>query len=883
MTPSLSRMLMGGTSVLAAPVKQNGRYLGDCKMFLAEDSECKSGIADPGFFKKKEGYNTEQEKCATLYGGDIAKKQINGHSIAVPTSPLNPSDLLRLYDAETNETLACSTVKNVSKPKMAKSDRTGKGGEELNKLTQKINDLAILVNTMVNESQQVKEQAVKEWNAYAKKLNIITYNSEALRLYRYQVDCIAKFLRQGDGSTGKGRKSLILQHPVGSGKTVTAISIIRILQCCREVNGFQDHVARLQPPGIKMPILENTTNAPPMKVLILCPHQTSNPVWVRDLMAFKIRPVHVETMIDLQNLLEHDFAKEPKSEAEYFDHVVFVVRFTLLSRNLINKFKQNKEVFDLMIVDEVHNATSKMRGQVVKSFARMSKYTIGLSGTAVQNRLSDLSAVAGILEAYKDAEKEKDFKPKAYNFTYLDKGPQGETRLVIRGGNVKRFQNDFGHVISHKTMREHQNFDRSVFVYKVDMGIFRGSDDESIAYDQIIGDLKNNLAKRSPPPVPAETPPEVRGNDDDDDSSTDTDDDMVPEDGGGDASAGEEAPLESEESMDEEVVRGQGATTRNADLLRSVTGLVHFINARGKYAEGRGDYANQKTVAVLRLLQNIASGMGEKLAKDENVPQNGWTAKNRNKCTIVVNNVDFAKKLIRLFEAYNEWLETEKGIGKKIEMFYFLSQKDMKDMGMQERDRQAREFCEFEDGTKMAVLLLSMQAGGEGLRLVDNNDFQCSTMIIANLWWNSAKLAQVIARIYRPPQKSHVDVYIPCTKDTIEESIIGIIGYKSQQALVASSIAYRDVLLGRYHSQLEYKRLMEQEAGRYETKEQRKGTRSATAAVTWKPPSPFVDGVFEQMNYVFDTQYEDGVQADDDEANVAVPAGRGGGGKKAKK
>lgn len=120
---------------------------------------------------------------------------------------------------------------------------------------------------------------------------------------------------------------------------------------------------------------------------------------------------------------------------------------------------------------------------------------------------------------------------------------------------------------------------------------------------------------------------------------------------------------------------------------------------------------------------------------------------------------------------------------------------------------------------------------------MENNDVQCSSMIIANLWWNSSKLEQVIARTYRPPQKSHVDVYIPRTADTIELSIIE---QKSNQALIASSIAYKDVLLGKYHSQLEYTRLLERESNRLKSfANNNYATRSMTTALDYLPPSGF--------------------------------------------
>lgn len=66
-----------------------------------------------------------------------------------------------------------------------------------------------------------------------------------------------------------------------------------------------------------------------------------------------------------------------------------------------------------------------------------------------------------------------------------------------------------------------------------------------------------------------------------------------------------------------------------------------------------------------------------------------------------------------------------------------------------------------------AILLLTYDIGAEGLNL------QCASVVmLVDLWWNSAKMDQAIGRVYRPGQKSEVNVYIFVSNTFIESKLI---------------------------------------------------------------------------------------------------------------
>lgn len=66
-----------------------------------------------------------------------------------------------------------------------------------------------------------------------------------------------------------------------------------------------------------------------------------------------------------------------------------------------------------------------------------------------------------------------------------------------------------------------------------------------------------------------------------------------------------------------------------------------------------------------------------------------------------------------------------------------------------------------------AVLLMTYDIGAEGLNL------QCASVVmLVDLWWNSAKMDQAIGRVYRPGQKSDVNVYMFVSNTFIESKLI---------------------------------------------------------------------------------------------------------------
>ena len=95
---------------------------------------------------------------------------------------------------------------------------------------------------------------------------------------------------------------------------------------------------------------------------------------------------------------------------------------------------------------------------------------------------------------------------------------------------------------------------------------------------------------------------------------------------------------------------------------------------------------------------------------------------------------------------------------------------------------------DFKDATDNPVLLLTYTIGGEGLNLQS-----CSTVLLIDYWWNSAKTTQSIARVLRRGQTKKVNIYHFTSNTAIEEVIFD--KHKSKNTMV-------DVIIngGKYES-----------------------------------------------------------------------------------
>ncbi len=73
----------------------------------------------------------------------------------------------------------------------------------------------------------------------------------------------------------------------------------------------------------------------------------------------------------------------------------------------------------------------------------------------------------------------------------------------------------------------------------------------------------------------------------------------------------------------------------------------------------------------------------------------------------------------------------------------------------------------FNEDENIPVFLVSLKAGGTGLKLVG-----ADTVIHYDMWWNPAVENQATDRVHRIGQKNSVSAYKLITLDTIEEKIL---------------------------------------------------------------------------------------------------------------
>lgn len=96
------------------------------------------------------------------------------------------------------------------------------------------------------------------------------------------------------------------------------------------------------------------------------------------------------------------------------------------------------------------------------------------------------------------------------------------------------------------------------------------------------------------------------------------------------------------------------------------------------------------------------------------------------------------------------------------------------DGGTSQREEAVRDFKEKKE---TQVFLISIKAGGVGLNLIE-----ADYVFILDPWWNPAVEQQAIDRAHRIGQTKNVFIYKFITKDSIEEKIMALQGFKKQIA-----------------------------------------------------------------------------------------------------
>lgn len=106
-----------------------------------------------------------------------------------------------------------------------------------------------------------------------------------------------------------------------------------------------------------------------------------------------------------------------------------------------------------------------------------------------------------------------------------------------------------------------------------------------------------------------------------------------------------------------------------------------------------------------------------------------------------------------------------------------LKVKHVRLTGKEDAKERAQNVKLFQEDPSIKVLLATMQTGGVGLNLT-----AADTVIIADEWWNRARMAQAIDRIHRIGQTNPVQAITLRCPESIDEHIAGIVEGKDATA-----------------------------------------------------------------------------------------------------
>lgn len=114
----------------------------------------------------------------------------------------------------------------------------------------------------------------------------------------------------------------------------------------------------------------------------------------------------------------------------------------------------------------------------------------------------------------------------------------------------------------------------------------------------------------------------------------------------------------------------------------------------------------------------------------------------------------------------------------KLEVNFGYFTGDMNSASRTEAMRLFQQLCKVEEhGTAVRVLLMSINAGNEGITMTE-----ASCVIIMDPWWQAVAEEQAIARAHRIGQKHQIVVYRLISKDTIGEYMTGVKNRKVHEA-----------------------------------------------------------------------------------------------------
>jgi SNF2 family DNA or RNA helicase len=657
------------------------------------------------------------------------------------------------------EKSAEKSAENEYKTKLKLDETTRKSAEKLATAAQVLDTSNENFRNTVTKYRQSYHQNIKEVEAEVTRFikNEVGFSNQILsktppdkiiKMEDHQITFIAHtFLlakyRREDKSINTVGGCMIMNHAMGTGKTMTASVMMRIVLRVSEVYGMRvgyppRYNAMCSNYPTIMECFETETLSKTSRVLVIANNNTLN-VWTNGIESCNSLNEYGDQLIQVESIVCKDAISLNKLSAATTEQVIIIPNTISIVSSDLAKSKKSKSVVGdkdarppktatyssladfcekmnicMFVMDEVHTLLSKNRMKNIKYAVNKTPkvMSLGLSGTPLMNNPKELfkllETVSGI-----------DINVKQY--------------IMGQSLMIKPFQilvHDYVHEVDTQTLVEMAGLGRlNVVGVQFDRMLFRDQA-EALTYNGLVRQIKNGIVEKG----------DDHGEHFDDSDNDDTDD-------GGDVKK-----KRTKGTSNVAVAIGKLRDFMcDPDILKIPESENKFTSADAKKLKEFSE-SSPKTLAIIDIME-----------KSE--------VQRRNKFVIASVSVKYLEILKYELERFNT-LDTP------LYTVYMYT-------GNNSKDRQAdlELFMASSAGKQnKQVLLLSMMAGAEGIHAVETAFLErnCADMIFANLWWNKGKIAQTIGRIYRRGQfeDRQVNVYIPYILGTIEENIKNLIREK---------------------------------------------------------------------------------------------------------
>lgn len=823
---------------------------------IVEKARCESGIMDPGFGASHRS-NFDPDKCVTL---------------AEPDEPLRDSDFLKLNGPDEDVAVGCFTKQTFQ------SYRPDLPRNKLND-DQKNNakDLQLQVSRLFLDS--VKRQPAGNVNALNHLLLALKFQKAAntsagfefMTLKPYQLNVICRILK---AANTPGANNLIMHHPVGAGKTVTAIAMILLtnmyqrmgrefqlngrsrkqpeggyimlneaIKAFHEINDFKKFARRFLTSGEE----EDEVVQAEKHVVVVCPPSVADAVWNPDLTNMSFGNFHHQpgiiyprTQVDVNGIGERLNPDQTLGKMQ-----VIILKDSFLKDKLTNEIIANmfKDKICLLVVDEIHRMKGPIRSRCIRALATHADRSIGLTGTAASNNLSEISTLVEMI----NPTKKTTIDAMSTRFQTTKRG-----EIVVYPHRVFDFRTIFMDEISHQAMRTEYGFDKQVRVFAYPFQTYVPSGDaESQDYSFYQNKLNASIeAQKKLATLRGKLRACLKNEEGEDD---DDDDDALDDDG-------DAYVCEQDMKLKDFVDRNQDLlkykpkdlekdTVSSNSLVGNIQQFLSFLGSRGE-----DNVVNQKTMSILRLILQAKEGT---LPTGPRPEANNTTG--GGKVLVATSKRTLSYSMYDLIRMYNEQKPED---DPTIVPYFYLSTEDQKAIVKDNppRDTQLTAWKQAATSDEIHVLFLSIDAGGEGIRAVGPELCQCSTMIFATLHWNPAMITQTIARIYRPPQRYDVNVYIPFVKNSLEEAVIKNLETKIEVISRGDPTLPFELSRTKMLENVQVQKTLQFiDATVVEMGSTRSATQVARAPARLEFPVPRLDpSNFYDINFLFDTNMEGG-------------------------